>query len=185
MDEVSLDTASQDRNPPLRVVIAYDDLAAGKHAMRVMTSLGKNFGDDIQFEPLPWSFDLLADVDWRAVAASDAVNADILIIATSDAQPLPPAIGRWAEDAIHRKQGTAAAVVALFGPEGNPDGAGSARLAAIQAAAQQAGLDFFAPTPSHELNEAIARIHQRAEMVTPVLEKILHQQPVPRLNPNL
>lgn len=174
MDEASLDTDSQDRNPPLRVVIAYDDLAAGKRAMRVMTDLGKNFGEDIQFEAIPWRFDLLADVDWRAVAASDAVRADILTIATSDAQPLPPAIGRWAEDAIDHKRGTAAAVVALFGPEGNPDGADSARLAAIQTAAQRAGLDFFAPAPSPEINEVIARIHQRAEMVTPVLEGILH-----------
>ena len=176
MDEASLETDLQNQNPTLRVVIAYHDLAAGKRAMRVMTDLGKTFGEDIRFEALPWSFDLLADADWRAVASSDAVRADILIIATSDAQPLPPAIGRWAEEAIRRKQGTAAAVVALFGPEGNPDGPGSARLAAIQTAAQHAGLDFFTPAPNPELNEVIARIHQRAEMVTPVLEGILHHQ---------
>lgn len=174
MDEASLNTDSRDQNPSLRVVIAYDDLAAGKRAMRVMTRLGESFGGNLRFEPLPWSFDLLSDVDWRAVAASDAVNADILIIATSSAHPLPPAVGSWAEDVISIKRGTAAAVVALFGSEENPDGAGSSRLEAIQTVAQKAGLGFFSPAPNHEMNEAIARIHQRAEMVTPLLEGILH-----------
>ena len=172
-DDLHLDTDSPAPNP-LRVVIAYDDLAAGKRAMRVMTDLAKAFGDDIEFKPFPWSFDLLADLGWRAVAANDAIKADILIIATSRAGPLPLTIGRWAEDAIHRKRGTAAAVVALFGSEQNPDGAGSSRLIGIQMAARRAGLDFFAPGPGQELNETIARIHQRAEMVTPVLEEILH-----------
>jgi len=175
-DEASLDTDSPDQSQPLRVVIAYDDLAAGKRAMRVMTDLAKSLGDNLKFEPLPWSFDLLTDVDWREVAASDAVNADILIIAMSSAHPLPTSVGRWAEDAIDRKRGTTAAVVALFGSEENPDGADSLRVEAIQTAARQAGLDFFAPAPNKELNETISLVHQRAETVTSVLEGILHHQ---------
>jgi hypothetical protein len=174
-----------DTEQALRVVIAYNDLAAGKRAMRVMADIGKGLGDEIEFQPLPWSFDLLADLDWRDVAAHEAVNADILIIATSSASPLPPAVGRWAEAVISGKRGTSAAVVALFGPEENPDEAGSSRLEAIQAAAQRAGLSFFAPAPRHELDEAIARIHQRAEMVTPLLDEILHHHhPAPRWEQN-
>lgn len=175
MDEATFDQRSMDVKQPLRVVIAYNDLPAGKHAMRVMVNLGKELGDDIEFQPFPWSFDLLSDVDWREVAASDAVKADMLIIATSDRDPLPPAVGRWAETAISGKRGTTAAVVALFGPEGNPDRAGSSRLQAIQTAALRAGLDFFAPAPRRELDEAMARIHQRAEMITPILQEILQQ----------
>lgn len=157
----------------LRVVIAYNDLAAGKRAMRVLADLGKGSGDEIEFQPIPWSFDLLADFDWAEVAARDAVNADILIIATHSADPLPAAVGRWAESAISQKEGTSSAVVALFGPEEKPDAAGSRRLDAIQKAAHKAGLDFFAPTPRQQLEEAITRIHQRAETITPVLKEIL------------
>jgi hypothetical protein len=180
------DADARDLNHPLRIVIAYNEVPAGKRAMRVMSDLARGLGEAVEFQPLPWSFDLLADTDWAKVAGDDAVNADILIIATSSADPLPPAVGRWAEAAISRKQGTAAAVVALLGPEEQPDGHDSARLAAIRAAARQAGLDFFAPAPSGELNEAIARIHQRAEMFTPVLEGISRHQPNaprPRRNP--
>ena len=167
---------AQDVNHPLRVVIAYDEVTAGKRAMRVMSDLGRELGEAVEFQPLPWSFDLLADTDWAEVAADDAINAHILIITTSSADPLPPAVGRWAEAAISRKQGTAAAVVALFGPEERPDGHGSSRLEAIRTAARQAGLDFFAPAPQGELEETIARIHQRSEMFLPVLEAISHHQ---------
>ncbi len=39
--ETGRNAESPDRNPPLRVVIAYDDLA-----------VGKGLGDDIEFQPL-------------------------------------------------------------------------------------------------------------------------------------
>ena len=185
MDEINLDADSTDAKSALRVVIAYDDVAARKRAMRMLADLGKDLGNDIEFQLLPWSFDLLADMDWREVAAHDAVKADILIIATSSTNPLPSAVERWAKATISQKRGTAAAVVALFASDENPDGAGSSRLEAIRTAARQAGLDFFAPAPRHELDEAIARIHQRAEMVTPLLAEILHHpQPAPRWEQN-
>ena len=185
MDETNLDPDSTDTKQALRVVIAYNDVAAGKRAMRVLADLGKGLGEDIEFHPLPWSFDLLADMNWREVAAHDAVKADILIIATSSTNPLPSAVERWAKATISQKRGTAAAVVALFASDENPDGAGSSRLEAIRTAARQAGLDFFAPAPRHELDEAIERIHRRSEMVAPLLEEILHhQQPAPRWEQN-
>lgn len=180
IDETGFGPGSKEPKEALRVVIAYHDLAAGKRAMRVMTDLGKGLGDEIEFQPAPWSFELLADVDWGEAAARDAAKADILIIAMSSPSPLPPAVGRWAQAAISRKRGCAAAVVALFGPEENPDGSGSDRLETVQAAAQRAGLNFFAPAPREELDEAIARIHQRAEMVRPVLNEVLPHLPVPR-----
>ena len=173
MDETNPERGSSETNQPLRVVIAYNDLAAGRRAMRLLSNVGKELGGEVEFQPIPRSFDLLEDMDWRDVAASDAVNADILIIATSDADPLPPAIGRWTDTAIRDNRRTAA-VVALFGPEENPDRFSSSRLLAIQTAAHRAGLDFFAPTPRQKLEEAISRIHERAETITPVLEETLH-----------
>ena len=174
MAGTNLEADSKEVTQGLRVVIAYNDLAAGRRAMGLLSELGRELGEEIEFQPIPWSFDLLADVDWSAVSASDAVNADILIIATSDTEPLPAAVGRWTENAIDSKRGTVGAVVALFGPEENPDRFGSSRLLAIQTAAHRAGLDFFAPTPRQQLEEAITRIHKRAETITPVLEGILH-----------
>lgn len=148
-----------DTNQALRVLIAYNDLAAGKRAMRVMISLGKGLGDDLELEPLPWSFELLQDADWRQVATRDAVNADMVIVATSDSRPLPPAVKRWVENIVGRKRGLDAAVVALFGPAEKPDEIDSSRLGFIQSAARRAGLDFFAPRSGHELDETFSRDH--------------------------
>lgn len=162
--ELNFEADSPDANQALRVVIAYNDLAAGKRAMRVMASLGNGLGDDIELEPLPWSFDLLEDVDWRGVATRDAVNADIVIVATSDTRPLPPAVKLWVEEIVGRKRGLDAAVVALFGPAEKPDEIDSSRLGFIQSAARRAGLDFFAPGSEHELDETFSRNHQSSEM---------------------
>ena len=142
--------AHDEAERPLRVVIAYSDLTAGFRAMRMVTDLGRGFGDELDFHPIPWSFELLADEDLGKLAADDAFHADILIIAAQCTNPLPAAVGRWAESAIRRKEGTAAAVIALFGPEEHPDGRGSARLQAIQTAARGAGLEFFSPSLHHE-----------------------------------
>jgi len=180
IDETDSGLDSKDTKQLLRVVIAYHDLASGKRAMRMMTDLGKGLGDQIEFQPAPWSFDLLADVDWGEAADRDAAWADILITSMISPNPLPISVRRWAEFAISRKRGSAAAVVALFGSEEKPDGAGSSRLEAIQAAAQRAGLDFFAPAPRQELDEAITRVHQRAEMVRPLFNDILPHHSVPR-----
>ena len=164
---------------PITVVVAYDDLAAGKRAMRVLAEVARAVGDDLEFQPIPWSFNLLADRDWREVAASEMVKADMLIIATSGQRSLPSEVGRWTEAAIQQKRGRPAAVVALFGPEDNPDPAGSPRLEYIQRAAREAGLQFFAPTARSELIDTIEGIHRRADAITPVLAQILHQTPKP------
>ncbi len=147
--ELNQNTDTRDTSHPLRVVIIYNGIIAGKRALRVMSELARNMGETIELQPSPWSFDLLADAGWAEMAADDAAHADILIIATHCTHPLPAAVGRWTESAIRRKQGTAAAVVALFGPEGNPDGPDSFRLEAIQTAASRADLEFFAPAARH------------------------------------
>ena len=134
----------------LRIVIAYNGSADGKRALRVMAHIRRKSGEEVEVQPAVWSFAALADEDWAEAAAGDAARADILVIATSCTNPLPAAVGHWAESAIRRKEGTSAAVVALLGPEESPDGRDSSRLQAIQTAACVAGLDFFAPSPSHE-----------------------------------
>ena len=150
VDETASGPGSSAVNWQLQVVIAYDEILAGKHALRAMASFGRGRAEDVAFHLATWSFSRLANEGWAEAAAGDAVRADILIIATSSANPLPTAVRQWTESAIRRKQGSAATVVALFGPEENPDGSGSSRLEAIRSMAHGAGLDFFAPTARHQ-----------------------------------
>lgn len=159
LDDLGPEASFQNAEHPIRVVIVYDEIAAGKRALQVMSNLGREPGEVVAFHPLPWSFGLLADTNWRVMAAADAVRADILIIATASPhpQPLPPAVGQWTEAAISSKQGMPAAVIALFGPEDDLDASDSSRLDAIKHAARRAGLAFFAPTPRRGNGQASAR----------------------------
>ena len=62
--------------------------------------------------------------------------------------------------------------------------AASPRLQALHAAAQEAGLDFFAPPGQlnrSELDATLEQIHQRTETITPVLHAFLDRpQAFPR-----
>ncbi len=151
-----------DGKKTVRVVIAYGNLASGRRAMSAVASLGLTpLGDEICFRPRPWSFDLLANTGWNKDADEDADSANILVIATTAANPLPPAVTQWVLSAIRRKQGTSAAVLALVGG-GNDSNPAASRWDAIQTAALESGLAFFAPAPDCEWDVAIANIHQRA-----------------------
>jgi hypothetical protein len=180
-DDTSRDTEAGHGSEALRVVIAYNDLPAARRAMRMLADLDKGLGDDIEFQPSPWPFELIMDPGWREAALSDAIAADILILTTNAPGPLPLAVERWVEFVTSQKRGTDAAVVALFGSEENPEEIGSLRLAAIRTVAERTGLDFFAPAAHAELNERVRSIQQRAETVTPLLWEILRSaHPPPR-----
>jgi len=175
-DEIAPDPDSTDSKQGLRVVIAYDDLAAGKRAMRVLAELSKGLGEALELQPFPWSFEVLLDANWRGAGTNDAAVADILMIATSGATPFAPRIARWIETIIRQKQGTDAAVVVLVGEE-SKSVPGLDWLSSIQGMALRAGLAFFAPAVRRELNETALGVHRRAELLTPLLDQILQRSP--------
>jgi hypothetical protein len=148
MQRAPLLTPFTDRNEPeserdFSVVIAYENLAAGHRAMRLFADLVEEHRGHLTFRPRPWRFDLLADPEWRQFAAADARRADLLIISTGNDSDLPASVRSWVRLCLARKAG--GGVVALFGTEGQMDTADSPRLQFLKQAAEEAGLDFFAP----------------------------------------
>ena len=141
-------TSHEECNEVFNVVIAYDNVAAGQRAMRLLSYLRREHGESIRFQPQPWRFDLLGHPDWRQFAVADALKADLLIISASGGSGLPTAIRSWITACFARKRGANAAVVGLCGSEGKMDDADSPRLQFLQSAAREAGLEFFAPLPT-------------------------------------
>lgn len=177
------------KDPPsatfaVRVAIAYDDLSARERAMRLLYHLENSVGPDVRFDRRPWSFNLLSDASYSDLAVKDAIDAEILIITRSTVETLPPEVNEWARTAFDCKQGQRAAVVALFGSEDDPEGPDSPPVQKIQAAAREAGLDFFSPSALPELNQAITRTHRREETVTPASESNFHHSTTLPPNPN-
>jgi len=66
-----------------KVVVVYDDVSAGQHAIRVLANVFPEPEDRLQLLPRFWRFDFLEDTDWFALALADASDADIIVIATS------------------------------------------------------------------------------------------------------
>ena len=157
-----------------RVVIAYEDLAAGRQAMRLVSTLANDHQGDFTFMPRLWRFDLLEDPDWRGVAAAEAASTDLLIISTGSASDLPTAIRSWIKSCLARKLDHSGALVALLGTAGRKEHAGSSDVQFLRNSAREAGLEFFAASPHCEEIASIESIQFRAETVTPTLDAILN-----------
>ena len=154
-----------------KVVVVYDDVPAGQHAIRVLANVFHKPEDRLQLLPRFWRFDFLEETDWFALALADASDADIIVIATSSNDGLTISVEDWITTCLPRKRGSSAAVVALLGPEQDIDGQDSPRLQFLEGAARKAGLDFFAPKSrcQHQFldDEQAARIDQKTETPTP------------------
>jgi len=158
MDESDTNLGSPDCVGALDVVIACDSYNAGQRAVRLLDNLACRAADGLSFAQRVWPFEMLAKTIWRTVAAHEAVEAAILIVAADSARPLSPSMRHWAEDVIQRKRGTSGAVIALLGPEDAPGPDATGRVETLRSLAQQAGLDFFAPAP-HQRTGLAAESH--------------------------
>jgi hypothetical protein len=175
------DTIDAEARTTLNVVIAYDDVPAGQHAMHILGDVADNFGSNIELRPQLWAFRFLDNPDWRALAAKDVLEADMLIISTSSENELPAAVRNWFNSCLAQRCGADLAVIALLGSPDKLDEHYSARFQYVQRAVSEASCDFFAPAPHPEdsLDANIENIRHRADTVTPILDDILHLPTAP------
>ncbi len=168
--------ADAEARATMNVVIAYDDIAAGQHAVRILGDVADNFGGDIELRPQLWAFRFLETPEWRVLAGRDVLDADMLIISTSSESELPAAVRSWFNSCLTQRCGADLAVIALLGRPGKLDEPYSARFQFVQRAVREASVDFFAPTPHSEdsVDSNIANIRHRADTITPTLDNILH-----------
>lgn len=134
-----------------------------------------------EIQAIPWSLNVLEDSAWQKLAMQDVMKADMLIIATNGLRPITPVVLRWLETAIGRLRGKEAAIISIrCGPELAVD-RNTACQAAIKSAVLKAELIYFTAGMPSESEGFQQRLQQRADTMTPVLNKILHQQTSLRL----
>ncbi len=125
----------------LNVLIAHDDEAAYRRALRLLASTVLcTHCEGTLVQPLPWRFNELGVDSWRWRAAADAPRAEIIIVSTSACAELPEAVSVWLDQcfAVRRQQPTA--VIALCA-ELNDLVVPWRRK--VRTAAEAAGLDFL------------------------------------------
>ena len=134
----------------LNVVIAFEDVAAGRHAQQFYEHLTKRLGADFEFTRFQWNFNLLKDANVRDVAARDAATADIVIIAAHGDHDLPEHFRSWVQLWLGRNANPMA-LVALFDRPNCCEITRTLIRSYLNDVARIGGMDFFTePENTHE-----------------------------------
>ena len=129
-------------NPPLNVVIVYEDFDAGKQAKKTFDLLIQNLGTACHLTNQMWNFDVLSIDQLRDIALKDAAHADILIVSCQGTD-LPYHVKTWIEAALVESSN----LLALVGLIHEGQAAALPRSAArnyLAAVARRAKVEFFA-----------------------------------------
>jgi hypothetical protein len=154
----SLRPSGSGMDSSFNVVIAYEDFETGKHAKRTYDFLVEHLGEECQFNNQMWKFDVLAVPRLREMAAKDAAQADIIIVAAHGGNELPVEVHSWIESWL-MEQTRAIALVGLFDTSEIRENPASSYLSKI---AKRAGMEYFGqpglwpeggPTNDSDMNE--------------------------------
>ena len=176
----------------LNVVVTYEDLPAGKQAMRVLDGAAHEFEAAIQFRPKLWRFDFLEDPNWRNLATADVLNADMLVISQSSENDLPAWFRRWTCACLSQMHNRIGAVLALLGKGDNADAPALGRLLWLQEAAREAGLTFFSSVPAGQYSlrnrssdlRQVEKVTHNAVKIVPLVDGQEFEISVPIFSPN-
>jgi hypothetical protein len=160
---------------PFGLVVAYQDSATREQAARLCTRLQEQVRGEYNFQSTWWSLEDLADPSLRHEAATSAAHADMIILSLSTGQALPANTNPWIESWVSQKEDRKSALVALINKHPPlPQTVWPVR-SYLQTVAHEARMDFFfhAAESTPDLPYSLHAIHQRAELITPVLQESL------------
>ena len=103
-------------NPPLHVLLVYDDIAAYRRAMRTLANVCCDQVEADNLRPLPWRFEEISFEPWRRQAMADVRRADIVFVSMSAEGGLPAFVGAWLEEGFALRAGQSTAVMTLCEP---------------------------------------------------------------------
>lgn len=102
---------------PLRVVLAYDDPAAGHRALHALAQRLGGSRAELNLQPSCWTFETLEDPAQNAVAAAEAELADLIICSTSGPANISAGVDRLISAVLGSTRRGDHEIVALFGAE--------------------------------------------------------------------
>ena len=128
---------------PLKIVIAYEDTEAGRHARNVCNALTEHLGPNSEMTSEMWRFDVLRIPECRELAGHGAAQADIIMISTHGEGHLPGDVKAWIEMWLRDKDGLVALVALCDRPQSarGEDWPIRSYLAGV---AQRGQVEFFA-----------------------------------------
>jgi hypothetical protein len=97
------------------VLIAYADIASGRHALSRVTTLVRALHPGAESHPMLWRFHQLDQPRWREMALRDAARARALVLSMPHEDAFCARTEAWLTALLSRLRGTSLTVLALVG----------------------------------------------------------------------
>jgi len=151
----------------LGVVIVYEDFSLGRRAMEAYNFMVAELGRVFEFSNSMWKFDLLQNEKLSEIAAGDAAQAGLIIVAARGGQSIPPELENWCESWIPHRRELTGAVAALIDQRGGKSGPGSPVFDYLKNVADRAGMDFLSGVSGPRLAKGDLTARQGAGLHNP------------------
>jgi len=135
---------TEEKNPDTNVLVAYEDFAAGTRAMAMLKRVDSQSDQPGQLVHMMWRFDVLSDESFFELAVSEALAADIIVIATREGKSLPQRIRLWIARWLLMKNRRPLALVATLDYHRNQQHSKRCVLPYLEKLAHYGKMRFFA-----------------------------------------
>jgi hypothetical protein len=127
----------------IRITIVYENFAAGIRAKEVSERLANQLKEECEINSGLWKFEVLAHPQLREQAASEAAQADMIIVSARAAEELPAHVRRWIESWLPQKRSHHSALVALLDEDEETVGESRSLGSYLRDVAELGSMDFF------------------------------------------
>ena len=131
----------------------YEDFAAGRRANDTCSFLLAQMGQEAELRSEMWKFEVLRNPKLADIAAGEALEADVIIVATHGAMPLPEEVTGWIDRWLPLRENRAGALIALLGGSLNPKQPLPPAYAYLQKVAESAKMDFLPRVLAYKAEE--------------------------------
>jgi len=160
----------------LNVLVAYDNLCSGIKAKDFCDRLTQRLAPRCELQLSLWSHSALQIPLLARTAEDEAAQTDLLIVAVSGDEALPPLVKSWISRCTRKLRSHAGALAVQLHGILRMNQELSPAYECLKHIADDSGVDFFSEVvkPAGEkLDCSLESVHQRAHMRSPMLDAIL------------
>lgn len=99
---------------PFHTIVVYEDTDTNRLAQCVLDSLSNTLGDPAHLQKTLWKFEMLRVSSLQKMAADDAANANLIIVALQETGQPPEEVKKWIELWTAQKRTSKQHLMALF-----------------------------------------------------------------------
>jgi len=160
------------------VVILFEDSKTREKAVKFCNQLVERFWTQCEFNMSWLSFSALADSNAARDAHAKARGADVIIFATRPEGPVPARVTEWVEACLANRTDLEGTLAGLIDSGMILTGWAAEKHAWLRSVAHRAGMDYLTEVPqeiSRPIPNSLESFSERAQLVTSVLDEILHK----------